>query len=77
MNQHSGSGSGQGKGINSQGGGRGRNNGGSFGAGGFCVCAKCGYKTPHKRGVKCTELRCPECGKPMVREELLESKRKS
>jgi len=32
-----------GKGKNmGQGGGRGRNKGGSFGPGGYCVCAKCG-----------------------------------
>jgi hypothetical protein len=58
------------------GGGGGRNRGGGFGPGGFCVCAKCGSKTPHQRGQKCTDLRCPDCGQPMVREELLESKRK-
>ena len=54
-----------------RGGGRGRNNGGAFGVGGFCVCAKCGEKVPHERGVKCTTLKCPECGHTMVREELL------
>ena len=71
-----GSGSGRGGGSNSIGGGRGRNNGGAFGAGGDCVCAGCGYKTAHQRGVKCTELKCPECGRAMIREELLESRRK-
>jgi NAD-dependent SIR2 family protein deacetylase len=49
----------------------GRNRGGGFGPGGNCVCAKCGEKVPHERGVKCTELKCPKCGKTMVREELL------
>lgn len=53
------------------GGGRGRNRGGAFGAGGFCVCAGCGHKEPHQAGVKCTGLKCPECGRTMVREELL------
>ena len=53
------------------GGGRGRNKGGAFGTGGFCVCAKCGEKVPHQRGVKCTTLKCPKCGKTMIREELL------
>ncbi len=53
------------------GGGRGRNKGGAFGTGGFCVCAKCGEKLPHQRGVKCTTLKCPKCGKTMIREELL------
>jgi len=61
-------GSGQGLG---RGGGQGRNNGGSFGVGGYCVCAKCGAKTSHKQGVKCTNLKCPKCRHVMVREELL------
>ena len=52
-------------------GGRGRNRGGSFGTGGLCVCASCGHSEPHSRGVKCTTLRCPSCGKPLIREELL------
>lgn len=57
------------------GGGRGRNHGGGFGAGGFCVCAGCGKKLPHQRGVKCTQLKCPDCGRTMVREELLNQKK--
>lgn len=63
---------GSGRGL-SKGGGQGRNSGGGFGAGGFCVCAKCGEKVPHQRGVKCTELKCPSCHHTMVREELLKS----
>lgn len=62
--------SGEGRGLG-QGGGRGRNKGGAFGIGGYCVCAKCGAKVPHRQGEKCTTLKCPECGKPMIREELL------
>lgn len=65
---------GQGKGLG-KGGGRGKNQGGGFGTGGFCVCAKCGEKTPHQQGVKCTELQCPACGNIMVREELLDQKK--
>ncbi len=65
----------QGRGVGKGGGGsakgRGRNNGGSFGPGGDCVCAACGYRMPHQRGVKCTTVKCPQCGKPMIREELL------
>jgi uncharacterized protein len=61
-------GSGQGFG---RGGGRGRNKGGAFGTGGFCICAKCGEKVPHEQGVKCTAVKCPQCGHAMVREELL------
>jgi len=53
------------------GGGRGRNKGGSFGVGGYCVCAKCGAKVKHQQGVKCTTLKCPQCGHTMIREELL------
>lgn len=55
---------------------QGRNNGGSCGPGGFCVCTACGHKEPHTRGVKCTTLKCPECGHVMIREELLERKAK-
>ena len=51
--------------------GKGRNNGGSFGTGGFCVCAKCGEKISHEQGKKCTDFKCPSCGKTMIREELL------
>lgn len=61
---------GKGRGLG-LGGGRGRNKGGAFGTGGFCICAKCGEKVPHQRGVKCTTLKCPKCGKTMIREELL------
>lgn len=66
-------GSGQGLGT---GGGRGRNNGGSFGTGGYCVCAKCGYRTNHQQGTPCTKLKCPKCGNTLVREELLDKKAK-
>jgi len=52
---------------------RGRNLGGALGPGGFCVCAKCGEKVPHQRGVKCTTLKCPKCGHTMARDELLNS----
>jgi endogenous inhibitor of DNA gyrase (YacG/DUF329 family) len=27
--------------------------------------------------VKCTSIKCPDCGKPMIREELLEKKKSS
>lgn len=63
-------GNGQGRGPG-KGGGRGRNNGLGSGTGGFCICAKCGEKIPHQRGIKCTNLKCPKCGNKMVRDELL------
>jgi predicted RNA-binding Zn-ribbon protein involved in translation (DUF1610 family) len=72
-----------GKGINKgkgrgsgSGGGQGFNKGGAFGPGGYCVCAKCGEKVPHERGIKCTTLKCPNCGHTMIREDLLKSKAK-
>ena len=71
----SGSGMGQGGGQGSAGGGGGRNHGGGFGAGGQCICAGCGKKVPHQRGQKCTDLKCPDCGRTMIREELLNSKK--
>ena len=54
---------------------QGKNKGGAMGPGGFCICAKCGEKIPHKQGVKCTNLKCPSCGHTMVREELLNKKK--
>ena len=65
---------GKGRGEGS-GGGQGRNKGGAFGPGGSCVCAKCGAKLPHQRGIKCTTLKCPECGHTMIREELIRQKK--
>ena len=62
-------GQGKGQGL---GGGKGRNNGGSFGIGGFCICTKCGEKVAHRRGIKCTSLKCPACEHVMIREELLD-----
>jgi hypothetical protein len=38
------------------------------GAGGFCICPKCGFKKPHQAGVRCMDERCPKCGSTMVRE---------
>jgi predicted RNA-binding Zn-ribbon protein involved in translation (DUF1610 family) len=55
-------------------GGKGRNKGGAYGPGGYCVCVKCGEKILHKRGEKCTGLKCPSCGHTMIREDLLKKK---
>lgn len=42
--------------------------GGGLGAGGACLCPKCGRTVPHRAGVPCLEERCPDCGAAMVRE---------
>lgn len=34
----------------------------------FCTCPSCGAKTPHERGIPCFQLKCPQCGKAMVRQ---------
>jgi len=39
-----------------------------MGAGGACVCAKCGARVPHRPGVPCMDERCPKCGVALVRE---------
>ena len=31
------------------------------GPSGYCICDKCGYKTPHQRGIPCSNLKCPTC----------------
>ncbi|HUI30321.1 MAG TPA: hypothetical protein VLX91_08890 [Candidatus Acidoferrales bacterium] len=41
---------------------------GRMGAGGYCVCLKCGYRKPHERGGPCMEEKCPNCGKVLMRE---------
>lgn len=35
---------------------------------GNCVCPKCGYKTPHKRGTPCSTIKCPKCKINLTRE---------
>ncbi len=74
LGQGSGTGDGQGQGLG-LGGGQGRNKGGSFGTGGLCVCTKCGEKVTHRRGIKCTTLKCPKCGHTMIREEMVRNKK--
>lgn len=34
---------------------------------GNCVCEKCGYKTPHQRGIPCSNLKCPVCSINLIR----------
>ena len=35
---------------------------------GDCVCAQCGYRMPHERGVPCSSLKCPKCQIDLKRE---------
>lgn len=63
-------GTGQSRGLGSgMGGGQGRGQGGGqMGGGGFCLCLKCGHRSPHSAGSPCLQERCPSCGSAMVRE---------
>jgi hypothetical protein len=49
-------------------GGRGRQGGFAAGAGGNCVCPKCGKTAPHQRGIPCLQVACPDCGTAMTRQ---------
>ncbi len=49
--------------------------GGGFGPNGLCVCLKCGYSMKHQRGIKCTTLKCPDCGHVLARKELVDQKK--
>ncbi|MDD4220668.1 MAG: hypothetical protein PHR10_10880 [Sphaerochaetaceae bacterium] len=61
-------GNGPGRGL-----GRGRGKSGdAMGPEGNCFCRTCNYHLPHQTGVACTDMVCPQCGKPMVREDLSE-----
>jgi len=65
-----GSGPGTGRGGGRGGGaGRGRMGGTRAGAGpgGNCVCPGCGAKAPHQPGSPCSSIKCPKCGKAMIR----------
>jgi len=39
-----------------------------MGAGGSCICLKCGNRYPHRQGQPCLDTPCPSCGAKMVRE---------
>jgi len=51
--------------------GRGFGRGAGFGPDGTCVCQNCGYEIPHQRGVPCYTLKCPKCGGPMARKDVM------
>jgi electron transport complex protein RnfB len=38
-----------------------------LGPGGNCVCTDCGHKISHKRGIPCSQEKCPKCGGKMIR----------
>ena len=71
-----GMGAGTGRGMGKSSGGRGRNSGGACGPQGMCICAKCGARSVHQQGIPCTKLKCPDCGQTMIREELLNARKK-
>jgi len=39
-----------------------------MGSGGFCICPKCGKKSPHSSGIPCQKEKCTECGAKLLRE---------
>ena len=43
---------------------------GKEGAGpdGKCICIKCNYRVPKKRGLPCMEEKCTHCGSILLRE---------
>lgn len=57
-----------GRGSGRDGGGGCGGGGGGLGAGGFCICPKCGQRSPHQPGTPCLQEHCPTCAVAMVRE---------
>jgi len=46
---------------------RGKIKGSALGPGGICICEKCKYEQPHKTGIPCNKIKCPECKSRMIR----------
>lgn len=46
--------------------GVGRGTGQGLGGSADCVCPKCGETMPHRRGVPCSQSKCPKCDTPMA-----------
>ena len=38
------------------------------GPSGYCVCERCGHKTPHQKGTPCSSLKCPVCKADLKRD---------
>jgi predicted Fe-Mo cluster-binding NifX family protein len=66
--QGGGSGGPGGRGQKGIGGPGGSGSGAGVGMPGQCICPACGAKAPHERGIPCFQVKCPQCGKTMVRE---------
>jgi hypothetical protein len=47
--------------------GKGAGNRPGSGPGGICVCSSCNTQVAHHRGVPCSSVKCPNCGKQMVK----------
>ena len=48
--------------------GRGHGAGRGMGPSGYCICLKCGYRVAKQPGVRCMDMRCPNCGAVLIRE---------
>ncbi len=35
---------------------------------GYCICVHCNSRISHAEGTPCREMKCPQCGKKMMRE---------
>ncbi len=63
-----GEGRGTGRGLK-KGGGKGSMGGFGLGSGDNCVCPSCGKTASHQKGVPCMQVKCPNCGSNMTRNQ--------